>query len=148
MRLLTLTLCCLCLLPRVLTAQQAQAWNPATIQWQETSADGTKYALLEGRRDVPGQAFTYAFFIPAGYWEHHWHAADARVAVIQGELRVSVGPKLDKAHAIPYSVGSYLLVPKNVQHTMGATVDTIIIGTAVGPWATHRHEEKHHHSNK
>jgi hypothetical protein len=45
-----------------------------------------------------------------------------------------------------YGVGSYVLVPKNVQHTMGATVDTIIIGTAVGPWATHRHgEHKQNH---
>ena len=70
-----------------------------------------------------GEAFTYAFFIPAGYWEHHWHSADARVAVVQGELKVSFGPALDKAHAKGHGVGSFILVPKNVQHTMGATVD-------------------------
>jgi len=126
----------------VATAQQPQSWTPQTIHWQETNPDGTRYAVLQGRRDVPGEAFTYAFFIPAGYWEHHWHSADARVAVVQGELKVAYGPTLDKAHAQGYGVGSFILVPKNVQHTMGATVDTIIIGTAVGPWATHRHQHK------
>jgi quercetin dioxygenase-like cupin family protein len=126
-------------LPSTLLGQQAQSWTPDTIQWQEVNADGTKYSVLEGRRDVPGQAFTYAFFIPAGYWEHHSHSADARVAVVKGELRVSFGSTLDKEHAKGYGVGSYLLVPRNVEHTMGATVDTIIIGTAVGPWTTHHH---------
>jgi quercetin dioxygenase-like cupin family protein len=133
----------LALLPAMAWAQGPRAWTPETIQWQETSPDGTKYALLEGKRDVSGESFTYAFFIPAGYWEHHWHSADARVAVVKGELLVAYGPALDKEHATGYGVGAYVLVPKNVQHTMGAKVDTIIIGTAVGPWATHRHSESH-----
>ncbi len=131
-------------LPIVATAQEPQAWTPSTIHWQELNPDGTKYSVLQGRRDVPGETFTYAFFIPAGYWEHHWHSADARVAVIQGELKVAYGPALDKAGAKGYAVGSFILVPKNVQHTMGATVDTIIIGSAVGPWATHRHDTHKH----
>ena len=69
----------------------SQAWDPKTIQWQDIDTDGTKYALLEGHRDVPGEAFTYAFFIPAGYHEHHWHSSDARVSVVQGALKVSFG---------------------------------------------------------
>lgn len=124
--------------------RSAQAWDAKSIQWQEIEADGTKYALLEGRRDVPGEAFTYAFFIPAGYHEHHWHSQDARVAVIQGALKVSFGETLDLLHMTSYPVGSFLLVPRNVQHTMAADVDTIIIGTAVGPWVTHHHGEHRH----
>ena len=134
-----LLLICLLYLPSVAWAQQAQSWTPDTIQWQETYPDGTKYSVLQGRRDVPGEAFTYAFFIPAGYWEHHWHSADARVAVVKGELQLAYGRALDKEHAKGYGVGAYVLVPKNIQHTMGAKTDTIIVGTAVGPWATHRH---------
>ncbi len=121
-----------------------QAWDPYTIQWQEVAADGTKYSLLEGRRDIPGQAFTYAFFIPAGYHEHHWHTADARVAVVQGALKISFGDRLDLDHMQTYSSGAFLLVPANVKHTMAADVDTIIIGTAIGPWATHHNGEEHH----
>ena len=143
MRFVLLAISLITLAPAV-QAQQPQAWTPATIHWQEVNADGTKYAVLQGRRDVAGEAFTYAFFIPANYWEHHWHSADARVAVVQGELKVAYGPAIDKAHAKGFGVGSFILVPKNVQHTMGATVDTIIIGTASGPWATHRHDTPKH----
>jgi hypothetical protein len=80
------------------TPKSAQVWDPKSIKWQDTDADGTKYALLGGRRDVPGEAFTYAFCIPAGYHEHHWHSAEARVAVIQGALNVSFGETLDLKH--------------------------------------------------
>jgi len=124
--------------------QTVQTWDAKTIPWQRTDSDGTKWAVLEGDKDAVGKAFTYAFFIPAGYWEHHWHTQDARVAVIQGALKVAQGDKLDKENAIAYPVGSYLFVPANAQHTMGADVDTIIIGTAKGPWKTHHHEEHMH----
>jgi quercetin dioxygenase-like cupin family protein len=126
-----------------LAAQQPQVWNPQTIQWQDSAPDGTKYALLEGRRDVPGQPFTYAFFIPAGYWEHHWHSSDARVAVVTGTLRLGYGDQLDRRNSAHLPAGSFALVPANRPHTMGADEDTIIIGTAIGPWATHRHGEDH-----
>lgn len=46
---------------------RAGAWHADTIAWQERGADGTRYALLEGRRDEPDSAFTYAFFILAGF---------------------------------------------------------------------------------
>jgi quercetin dioxygenase-like cupin family protein len=125
-----------------LNAKATQTWDADSIVWQRQDADGTKWAVLEGDKDAPGKTFTYAFFIPAGYWEHHWHTQDARVAVIKGALRVAEGDQLDKAGAKSYPVGSYLYVPANVPHTMGADVDTIIIGTAQGPWKTHHHEDQ------
>ncbi len=126
----------------ILTAEQsppaaAAAWDPGAIQWQEVNSDGTKYALLEGRRDVPGQAFTYAFFIPAGVWDGpHAHTADARVVVVKGAMKLGYGSTLDKPHARDFRTGSYLLVPAGAVHFDGADEDTIIIGTAVGPWST------------
>jgi quercetin dioxygenase-like cupin family protein len=121
-----------------------QTWNPEKIVWQRTDSDGTKWAVLEGDKDALGKAFTYAFFLPAGHWEHHFHNQDARVAVVSGALKVAVGPELDKTGAKTYPVGSFLYVPANVQHTMGADVDTICIGTAVGPWKTHYEHEMNH----
>ena len=70
MRLVPLALALIALAPAV-GAEEPQAWTPATIHWHEVNPDGTKYAVLQGRRDLPGEAFTYAFFIPANYWEHH-----------------------------------------------------------------------------
>ena len=135
------------LLGTLAMAQSAivKAWDPGNIVWQNTYPDGTKWSVLEGDKDATGSAFTYAFFIPAGYWEHHSHNQNARVAVVSGALKVAIGPKLDKDGAKPYPVGSFLLVPANVEHTMGADVDTIIIGTAMGPWKTHHDEDMHHH---
>ena len=122
-----------------------QAWDAKTIQWQKVDPDGTKWSILEGHSDVAGEAFTYAAFIPAGFHNHHWHTSDARVAVVQGTLKVSFGETLDLQNLKAYPVGTFLLVPANVKHTMAADEDTIIIGTAVGPRGTHHHEEAAHH---
>jgi len=126
-------------------ATKPYVWTPTNISWQERYPDGTRYSLLEGSRDVPGKPFTYAFFIPAGYYEHHWHSADARVAIISGALRIGYGETLDKSKMETYAVGTFLLVPANVKHSMGAETDTIIIGTAVGPWSTHHNHEHGNH---
>lgn len=125
-----------------------QAWDAQSIVWQREDSDGTKWAVLQGDKDAEN-TFIYAFFIPAGYWDHHWHTQDARVAIITGALRVAQGEKLDKTHAKSYPAGSYLYVPANVPHTMGSDVDTIIIGTAKGPWKTHRHDDsaQAHHAD-
>jgi len=122
-----------------------QGWTAKTIPWQSTSPDWTKWAVLEGKSDVPGQAFTYAAFVPAGYTDHHSHASDARVAVVQGALKVGFGP--NPTHFETYPVGSFLFVPANVEHTMAAYEDTILIGTAVGPWATHHHDHGGSHGH-
>ena len=122
-----------------------QAWDSKSIPWQVVDPDGQKWAVLEGRSDLPGEAFTYAAFLPAGVHEHHWHSSDARVVVRQGALKVSFSDRLDLEHLKTYPVGTYLFVPANVQHTMAADEDTIIIGTAVGPWHTHHHADHAHH---
>lgn len=118
--------------------ERAYVWSASTIQWQDTDEDGTKYALLEGERNVAGEVFTYAFFIPAGFWDApHWHTSDARIMVLQGTLYLGYGEThTDEAlKALP--AGTVALVPANAPHFDGAYEDTIIIGTATGPWSTH-----------
>jgi len=121
-----------------------QAWDVKSIVWQKIDADGSKWAVLEGRSDAPGEAFTYAAFFPAGFHDFHAHGTDARVAVVQGVLKVSFGGTSDLEHLKAHSVGSFLYVPANVKHTMAVDEDTIIIGTATGPWHTD-HPSGHHH---
>lgn len=120
------------------------AWDADTIQWQKIDPDGQKWAVLEGSSQAH-EAFTYAAFIPAGHHEFHSHGSDARVVVVKGTLKVSFGETLDLQHLKSYPVGSYLFVPANVKHTMAADEDTILIGTAVGPWSTHHYN---HHQMK
>jgi quercetin dioxygenase-like cupin family protein len=104
------------------------------IAWEQEHPDGTRSATLAGTRD-PGVQFTYAFFIPAGFWDApHSHCADAHVYVMQGTLRLAYGE--DATEAVDYPAGSYLFVPAELIHTDGADVDTIILGNAVGPWST------------
>lgn len=128
----------------------AQAWNPANIRCQKTNPDGTKWSVLEEDMDAPGKSFTYAVFLPAGYWNHPSHGTDARLAVVSGALKVAIGPKFDKEGAKTYGLGNFLFLPANVSHTMGTEVDSIIIGTATGPWTTHQDgnsEKAHGHSH-
>ncbi|ACV05601.1 hypothetical protein Ksed_05330 [Kytococcus sedentarius DSM 20547] len=106
------------------------------IAWEQTNPDGTRSATLVGTRQ-PGVTFTYAFFIPAGVWDQpHSHLSDARLVVARGELRLGYGHRLDRDAATQHPVGSFLHVPGGATHFDGAEVDTILIGTAVGPWST------------
>lgn len=81
--------------------------------------------------------FTYAFFIPAGVFDApHVHMADAHLHVAQGELRLGYGTSFDRDAADAYPAGSFLWVPAGAVHFDGANEDTVLIGTATGPWDT------------
>jgi quercetin dioxygenase-like cupin family protein len=124
-------------LPTSVAAQQARGWPIDLIPWQEDAADGSRFAQLEGSRDTPGEAFSYAFSIPAGGFDGpHAHSTTARVFVARGALKLGYGTIPDPAQMVTYPQGSYVVVPAGMVHYDGAEVDTIIIGTATGPWAT------------
>ncbi len=118
-------------------SQAPSAWTVDSIPWQSAAPNGTKYALLEGARDRPGGAFTYAFFIPAGVWDSpHFHSTTARVFVAKGAFGIGYGDKIDVGRANTYGVGSVVVVPGGSHHFDGAAVDTVIIGVATGRWST------------
>ena len=121
-----------------------QSWDVRSIHWQVINPDGQKWAVLEGRSDAPGEAFTYAAFLPAGVHDFHSHSSDARVVILQGTLKVNFGEHQDLQNLTSFPTGTYLFVPANVKHTMAADVDTILIGTAVGPWHTSHHDAMSH----
>ena len=66
----------------------------------------------------------------------HSHSATARVFVARGTLRIGYGNVVDHGRAKAYPTGSYVVVPANAVHFDGSDEDTVIIGTATGPWAT------------
>ncbi len=69
--------------------------------------------------------------------KHHWHSGEVRVFVMSGALRVSYGDQLDSAGARTYPAGAFLYVPAGKAHTMGADVNTIIIGIATAAPTAH-----------
>lgn len=126
------------------SAPQPRSWDAKSIAWQAVYNDGVKFAILEGSREIYGKPFTYALFLPAGYWEHRWNSTDSRIVIISGELSVSFGSTLDKKRAKRYAAGTFLIVPARVRHTIGAEVDTILIATAPGPWSSHTDDGQTH----
>ena len=112
-------------------------WDVATIHWQETAPDGSRYALLSGNRTSVNEQFSYAFAIPAGLWDSpHSHSQDAYVFVAKGTLYLAWGDSNDKARLKAYPEGTMLLVPGGAVHYDGAFEDTIIFGVAKGHWST------------
>lgn len=111
-------------------------FGPDDIPWEITHGDGTRSATLVGTRDA-GVTFSYAFFIPAGVFDApHTHLADAHLHVARGELRLGYGTAFDPDHTSVFPAGSFLFVPRGAVHFDGAFDDTILIGTATGPWNT------------
>ncbi len=81
--------------------------------------------------------FSYAFFIPAGVFDaHHSHTADAHLHVASGALRLGFGDMTTREETVTFPAGSFLFVPAGAVHLDGADEDTVLIGTATGPWST------------
>ena len=119
-------------------------WHVDTIPWQEIGSDGTKYALLDGARDGSSVSFSYAFAIPAGFWDpSHWHTQTAHVFVMKGTLYLGYGNQMDQRQATAYPAGSYVIVPANAVHFDGSDEDTIIRGVVNGAWRTHYVDSQH-----
>lgn len=117
-------------------ALEPQAFTVDDIPWETAHEDGTKSATLIGTRE-PGVMFTYAFFIPAGVFDApHSHIADAHLHVAKGELRLGYGNSFAQEDTNAYPTGSFLWVPAGAVHFDGANEDTVLIGTATGPWDT------------
>jgi quercetin dioxygenase-like cupin family protein len=119
----------------------AVAIAPDAIPFGPPAADGSRFAVLDGVRDMAGQQFSYAFALPPGLWDKpHRHSTTARIFVMKGTLKLGWGPKMDKAHARAFPAGSFVVVPAGAVHFDGADEETIILGVASGVWAT-RYED-------
>jgi mannose-6-phosphate isomerase-like protein (cupin superfamily) len=118
-------------------APQTRVWRADQIQWQRVDKDGTKYAVLDGDRDVVGKPFTYAFWMPGGVWvAPHTHTQQAHVVVVKGSIRLGYGTKLDKAKTMELKAGEFFIVRAGEAHFEGSDGECLIIGTALGGWKT------------
>lgn len=114
-----------------------RSFDPKHISWQEVSADGTRYTLLEGDKQDPTGSFSYLVQLPPGVWDRpHWHTGPARLLVLRGALRLGLGADFRPETATSFPEGSVLHVPAHEVHFDGCDVETVVFGVAQGPWAT------------
>lgn len=112
------------------------------ITWEQTSPDGTRQSGRHPVRHVGRNPATrgdvhLCLPHPAGFWDlPHSHSADAHLVIARGELRLGYGDRLDRRAAQRFPVGSLLHVPAGAVHFDGAEEETVLLGTAVGPWST------------
>ena len=94
---------------------------------------GAQAVILSGD---PSKAVPYVLRAkqPAGYKiPAHTHPQDENLTVISGNIHVGMGPKLDETKGETFTAGGYVLVPKDMQHYLWSTEETIIQVHGIGP---------------
>jgi quercetin dioxygenase-like cupin family protein len=118
------------------SAAQGQV-NNADLKWGPAPPalpKGARLAVLSGNPEKEG-LFTIRLKFPAGYTvPPHHHPSDELVTVIQGQLALGMGDKLDRAKMKTLGSGGYALMAKEMNHyAMTRTGGTIQI-TSNGPF--------------
>ncbi len=94
---------------------------------------GGQIAVLSGD---PGRAVPYVVRakLPAGYKiQAHTHPQDEHLTIISGSFHIGMGAKLDQTKGEKFTAGAYALMPKDMQHYIWFTEDTIIQLHGTGP---------------
>ena len=114
-------------------------YMPGDISWAPSPAStglpsGMQMSVLSGDPSKPGM-FTIRGKIPdGGKIAAHWHPTDEHITVLQGTFSAGMGDKLDTAALRDFPAGSYLVMPKRMNHFVVAKGETIIEVHAMGPF--------------
>lgn len=93
--------------------------TPSELAWKDgppTLPAGAQMSVITGDPGKPGP-FTMRLKFPANFKiPAHWHSQIENVTVIEGQLYMGAGDKLDegKAHALP--VGGFAMMPMKFRH--------------------------------
>jgi quercetin dioxygenase-like cupin family protein len=94
---------------------------------------GAQVAILSGDPSKEGP-YVLRAKQPAGYKiPAHTHPKDENLTVISGSINVGMGPKLDETKGEKFTAGAYVLVPKDMEHYLWSTEETIIQVHGIGP---------------
>jgi len=110
---------------------------PDKIQWgpgPPSLPPGAQAAVLDGDPTKPG-LFVIRVKFPDGYRvPPHWHPTDEHVVVVSGTLMAGMGAKADEASMQALVAGSYVKMPRKMNHYVRAKGETILQITAMGPF--------------
>ena len=123
----------------LLAASAAAApMNPAQMKWgpaPDGLPSGARMAVLSGDPGKEGM-FTVRLRFPANYTvAPHRHPADELVTVIDGNVSLGMGDRLQRARAANLMRGAYVVAPANMSHFAFTRTGAIIQITAQGPFA-------------
>ncbi len=106
-------------------------WGPAPPIF----AKGARMAVLSGDPSKPGQ-FVIRLKIPAGYKvAAHHHPTDEYVTVIEGDMSLGMGDKLDGTKGASLASGGFAMAPANMNHYAWSKAGAVIQVSAEGPFA-------------
>ena len=92
-------------------------------------------AVVSGDPDKTGAPFVIRIKNPDGSKvPPHWHPTDEHITVLTGTFVVGMGSTFDPAGGQELTVGSYMLVPKQMPHFATAKGDVIIQVHGIGPF--------------
>ena len=82
-----------------------------------------------------GGEYTLRLKMPAGFKVMpHWHPKDEHVTVLSGKFAAGMGEKFDQASMKEFPVGSFVQMPKKMNHYAMAIEETIIQLHGTGPF--------------
>lgn len=109
--------------------------TPGNVPWKPFVPPGSEMAVLAGNPDEAGSPFVIRIKNPDGAKiPPHWHPGDEHITVLAGTFVVGMGRTFDPAAGQELTVGSYMLVPKQMPHFAWAKGDVIIQVHGIGPF--------------
>ena len=111
--------------------------TPDKIQWGPGPASlppGAQAAVLDGDPTKAG-LFVIRLKFPDGFRvPPHWHPTDEHVSVVSGTLMAGMGAKFDEGSMQALAAGSYVKMPRKMNHFVRAKGETVVQVTAMGPF--------------
>ena len=88
---------------------------------------GVKLAAVYGDPNAASGFYVVRLAFPAGYkFPAHWHPMAENLTVLEGELLLGMGSKVDPSKLTGYKAGSFLYLPGKMPHFGGARGPTVI----------------------
>ncbi len=106
-------------------------WGPAPPIF----AKGAQMAVLSGDPSKAG-VFVIRLKVPAGYkFAAHHHPTDEYVTVLEGDMSLGMGDKLDETKGAALAAGGFAMAPANMNHYAWSKTGAVIQISAQGPFA-------------
>lgn len=107
-----------------------------SLDWEDYG-EGMRFVSLHGDPSVPGESFAFRLEVSDAFeMAPHTHPVAEHITVLSGRFFVGLGRTMDRAAAVEYGPGSYVVIAADVPAFMWAEGETVVQVHGVGPFAT------------